>query len=101
MTCMCVHVVLYVLAYLAGAYCTAVKAGFPVFPVASDDFILRAVPRAPGSRRAHTVIASREIHTHTGIPAGVCLYTALINICKDPKSIKKQSYVVEVKILKY
>lgn len=70
------------LLYLAGTYSTAVKAGFPVFSVASDPIFLRAVAAAAWPGRAHTVVASWEVHTHAVIPAGVCLQTALIDILK-------------------
>lgn len=78
----CVH-----LLYLAGAYSTAVKARFPVFPVASDSLFLWAVAAAAGTRRAHTVVASREVHTHAVIPAGVCLQTALVDVWKRKKRV--------------
>lgn len=75
--------------YLAGAYSTAVKAGFPVFPIASDPLFLRAVAAAARTRRTHTVVASREVHAHTVIPAGVCLQTALIDVWKTKSESQK------------
>lgn len=68
--------------YLAGAYSTAVKAGFPVFSVASDSLFLWAVAAAARTGRTHAVVASREVHAHAVIPAGVCLQTALIDVWK-------------------
>lgn len=68
------------LAVLAGAYSTAVKAGFPVFSVASDSLFLWAVAAAARTGRTHAVVASREVHAHAVIPAGVCLQTALIDV---------------------
>lgn len=68
--------------YLAGAYSTAIKAGFPIFSIAPHSFFLWAVTTAAWTRCAHTVIASWEVHTHTVIPAGVCLQTALVNVWK-------------------
>lgn len=65
---------------LAGAYSTAIKIRFPVISVASDSIFLWAVTAAARTRRTHTVVASREVHTHTVIPAGVCLQTALIDV---------------------
>lgn len=68
--------------YLAGADSTAVKAGLPVFSVTSDPFLLWTVTAAAGTRRTHAVVASREVHTHAVIPAGVCLQTAFVDVWK-------------------
>lgn len=68
--------------YLAGADSAAVKAGLPVFSVTSNPFLLWAVAAAARTRRTHAVVASREVHTHAVIPAGVCLQTAFVDVWK-------------------
>lgn len=68
------------LSVLAGADSTAVEAGFPVLSVASDLLLLWTVAAAARTRCTNAVVASREVHTHTVVPAGVCLQTALIDV---------------------
>lgn len=68
--------------YLAGAESAAVKAWFPVLSVAPDSLVLLAVAAAARTRRAHTVVASREVDAHAVVPAGVCLQLALIHVWK-------------------
>lgn len=78
--------------YLAGAYSTAVKAGFPVFSIASDSSFLWTVTAAARTRCTHTVVSSWEVHTHAVIPAGVCLQTALIDVWKS----KERSWWMQI-----
>lgn len=68
--------------YLAGTYGAAVKAGLPVLPVASDFLLLGAVAVAARTGRAHAVVASRQVHAHAVVPAGVRLRSALVNVWK-------------------
>lgn len=76
----CNHVGL--LLYLAGANSAAIKAGLPVFSIAPESFFLWAVTTAAWTRCAYAVVASWEVHTHTVVPAGVCLQAALVDVWK-------------------
>lgn len=66
--------------YLAGAESAAVEAGLPVLSVAPDSLVLLAVAAAAGTRRAHAVVASREVDAHAVVPASVCLQVALVHV---------------------
>lgn len=73
-----------------------IKAGFPVFTVASNSFVLWAVSTAAWTRYADAIVAPWKVHTHTVVPAGVCLQATLVDVwrSKEKALLDKSSHVV-------
>ena len=77
------HVVRYslcVCVYLAAAGGAAVLGGAPLLPAKSEPVAKTTVSAAGWAGITHTVEATGQVHTHTLVPAGVCVHAALVNV---------------------